>query len=203
MDLGDYRTRNLPTSVYTRTVYADDEPVDVFEADDPLSRAYAAFGEGRFYESVIAFNEAIELESENGILYLARAQSHIAIQDYRAAYEDLIEGMERIPEWTEVEFSIAELYGNPDWYQEHFESLNNWVADYPRDYKAHFVLGYIHYFQGDYAAAKSEFIYALAWDEEHEQANRLMSSILEYEAESEVLAAEKDTPDSVSGDEER
>lgn len=192
VDLGDFRRRNLPERVYEESIYIENEPIDVYSDSDSLSRAYAAFAKGDFYESVIAFNEAIDVDRENGILYLARAQAHTAIADYRAAYEDLIRGMELIPEWTEVEFSIAELYANPEWFEAHFDALTRWVGDYPRDYKAHFVLGYIHYFQQDYEAAKSEFIYTLAWDKAHEQAAMLMNSILAYEAESEVLAAEKE-----------
>ncbi len=192
VDLGNYRSRNITTRVYERYVYHDTEPVDVFVAGDPVSRAYAAFGRGSFYQSVIAFNEAIEADPGNGILFLARAQAHIAIKDYRAAYDDLMLGMELVPEWTEVDFNIVELYGDPVWFEEHLNNLDRWVADFPRDYKAHFVLGYIHYFQQNYAAAKSEFIHALAWNEDHEQANRLMDSILEYEAETEVMSAENE-----------
>jgi len=192
IDLGDYRHRNVPDRVYEEWVYDDAEPVDVYADDDPLGKAYAAFARGDFYQSLIAFNDAIDRDPENGLLYLARAQAHIAIADYRTAYEDLILGMDLVPEWTEVEFSIAELYGNPEWFEEHFDALTRWVSDYPRDYKAHFVLGYVHYFQQDYAAAKSELIYTLAWDKNHEHASLLMDSILAYEAEAEVLAAEKD-----------
>lgn len=192
VNLGDFRRRNVPEYVYEESIYIEEDPVDVYEDSSPLSRAYAAFAKGSFYESVIAFNESIDADPENGVLYLARAQAHIAIADYRTAYEDLIRGMELVPEWTEVEFSVAELYANPDWFEEHYESLARWVSDYPRDYKAHFVLGYIHYFQQDYSAAKSEFIYTLAWDKDHPQAAMLMDSILAYEAEAEVRAVEKE-----------
>ena len=58
--------------------------------------------------------------------------------------------------------------------------------------RAFFVLGYIHYFQQDYTAAKSEFIYTLAWDKDHPQAVVLMDSILVLEAETEVCAVEKE-----------
>ena len=34
----------------------------VYEDSSPLSRAYAAFGKGSFYESVIAFNESIDAD---------------------------------------------------------------------------------------------------------------------------------------------
>ncbi len=168
----------------------DRDPIDVFEADDATSRAYAAFGEGRFYDSVIAFNQAIEEDPENGILYLARAQAHFAIQDFRAAYDDLIEGMGYVPEWLDVDMNIAELYGDPELFQKHYEALEKWVHDYPRDYKAHFVLGYIYYFQQDYKAAKNELVHTLAWEEDHKQAKELMDRIRKNEAEQEVTTAE-------------
>ena len=98
--------------------------------------------------------------------------------------------MELVPEWAEVDLDLAEIYGNPEWFQEHYDALNRWVGEYPRDYKAHFVLGYFHYFRQDYEAAKSEFVYTLAWDDSHLQAKQLMESILVLEAEAEVLAAE-------------
>ena len=192
VNLGDFRRRNVPKYVYEESLCIEEDPVDVYEDSSPLSRAYAAFAKGSFYASVIAFNESIDADPENGVLYLARAQADIAIADYRTAYEDLIRGMELVPEWTEVEFSVAELYANPDWFEEHCESLARWVSDYPRDYKAHFVLGYIYYFQQDYTAAKSEFIYTLAWDKDHPQAAMLMDSILAFEGETEVRAVEKE-----------
>ncbi len=190
VDLGDYRRRNVSPRVYEDYIDYDSAPADIFSDDDPLSRAYAAFNEGKFYESVVAFNEAIERESDNGVLYIARAQAFVAISDYRAAYDDLVQGLELTPEWTEIELNLAEIYANPDWFQEHFDALSQWVGEYPRDYKAHFVLGYFHYFRQDYEAAKSEFVYTLAWDESHPQARQLMDAILAVEAESEVMAAE-------------
>ena len=192
VDLGDYRRRNVSTHVYEQSLDYGKEPVDIFNDEDALSRAYSAFNAGKFYESVIAFNQAIEEDPENGVLYIARAQAQVAIRDYRSAYDDLILGLEMVPEWTEVELNLAEIYGNPDWFQEHYDELSNWVGEYPRDYKAHFVLGYFHYFRQDYDAAKSEFVYTLAWDESHLQAKQLMESILVFEAETEVLAAENE-----------
>ena len=100
MNLGDFRRRNLPTYVYEESVFIEEDPVDVYVDSSPLSRAYAAFAKGSFYESVIAFNEWIDADPENGVLYLARAQADIAIADYRTAYEDLIRGMELVPEWS-------------------------------------------------------------------------------------------------------
>lgn len=197
IDLGDYHRRNVPTRVYDEYIYDEREPEDIYMDSDPVSQAYAAFARGRFYESVIAFNNAIEFEPENGILYFARAQAHVAIRDYRSAYDDMIRGMDLVPEWSEVDFSIAELYSDPQWFEEHFQALSQWVADYPRDYKAHFVLGYIHFFEKDYASAKSEFVYTLAWDEEHEQAKRMLDSVLGLEAEMEVeaLVIEEQNPE--------
>lgn len=197
IDLGDYHRRNVPTRVYDEYIYDEREPEDIYMDSDPVSQAYAAFARGRFYESVIAFNDAIEFEPENGILYFARAQAHVAIRDYRSAYDDMIRGMDLVPEWSEVDFSIAELYSDPQWFEEHFQALSQWVADYPRDYKAHFVLGYIHFFEKDYASAKSEFVYTLAWDEEHEQAKRMLDSVLGIEAEMEVeaLVIEEQNPE--------
>ena len=190
IDLGTCESRNLPYHVYEKHIYYDRDAVDVFEAEDATSRAYAAFAEGRFYGSVLAFNDAIEEDPENGILYLARAHANFAIKDYRAAYEDLIQGMHYVPEWVDVDMSIVELYGDPEIFMMHYEALEKWVIDYPRDYKAHFVLGYIHYFQQDYASAKDELVYTLAWEEDHKQANELMERILQNEAEQEVNTAE-------------
>tara|TARA_B110000467_G_scaffold164557_1_gene194275 strand:- start:2130 stop:3587 length:1458 start_codon:yes stop_codon:yes gene_type:complete len=202
VDLGDFRRRNVSTHVYEESLDYGNEPVDIFNDEDALSRAYAAFNAGKFYESVIAFNQAIEEDPENGILYIARAQAQVAIRDYRSAYDDLIIGLEMVPEWSEVELNLAEIYGNPDWFQDHYDNLNKWVGEYPRDYKAHFVLGYFHYFRQDYEAAKSEFVYTLAWDEEHPQAKQMMESILVFEAETEVMAAENELLEDVSPEKE-
>jgi tetratricopeptide (TPR) repeat protein len=190
VDLGDYRRRNIPKHVYEESFDYGGDPTDIFDDRDALSRAYSAFNAGNFYESVIAFNQAINEDPENGIVYIARAQANVAIKDYRSAYEDLIRGMELVPEWSEVELDLAEIYGNPEWFQEHYDSLKRWVSEYPRDYKAHFVLGYFHYFRQDYEAAKSEFVYTLAWDDSHLQAKQLMESILVENGESETVSSE-------------
>ena len=193
----------MPTRVYDEYIYEEREPEDIYTDSDPVSRAYAAFAHGRFYESVIAFNDGIETEPENGILYFARAQAHVAIRDYRSAYDDMIRGMDLVPEWSDVDFSKAELYSNPQWFEEHFQALSQWVADYPRDNKAHFALGYIHYFEKDYASAKTEFGYTLAWNEEHEQAKRMLDSVLGLEAEMEVEALVIEEPDTEAAPEAR
>lgn len=189
IDLGDYRSRALPDYVYRERLSGYGSS-DVFDARDPLSKAYAAFGNGRYYDALINFNRSIKQDPENGLLYLARAQAQIAVKDYRLAYEDLTRGMELIPEWADVDFTLGEIYSNNNDLAAHTEALERWVERYPRDYKAHFVLGYFYYFHQDYVLAKDELVYTLSWNPEHEQANALMSRILEREAESEVLTRE-------------
>ena len=190
IDLGHYERRNVPHYVYDRQSRYEAEPVNIFEADDHLSKAYAAFENGRYYRALVEFNAAIDEAPEDGLLYLARGHVHIAVGDYRSAYDDLVHGMELIPDWGKVEFNMGEIYGDPDVFGEHFERLKKWVTEHPRDYQAHFVLGYVHYFLQEYETAKAELVYTLAWEPKHAQANRLMEDILEREAEQEVRGGE-------------
>lgn len=189
VDLGDYVVRNLPKYVYDQNRSGGRE-IDIFNAHDTVSRAYAGFSQRNYYNSLLAFNTAIKADSDNGLLYLARAQVNIATNDYRAAYDDLVSGMELIPEWADVDLNIAEFYSNPHDLQKHMRELEVWVEKYPRDFKAHFVLGYFYYFQQDYISAKSELIYALSWNGEHQQSHDLMDRILAREAEAEIADAE-------------
>ena len=64
----------------------------------------------KFYESILHFNRAINRDPNNGVLYLARAQAHSAASDYRAAYDDIIDGMNLIPEWPDVDIYLSETF---------------------------------------------------------------------------------------------
>lgn len=186
VDLGDYRNRNLPDWAYDAFL-GNAVPADIFRSNKTLAKAYAAFAMGKYYDSLVQFRLASRLEPDNALIYLARAQVHVAVKDYRSAYEDLVKGLEIMPEWADVRFNLTEIYSRTEDLYQHTEQLEQWVERYPRDFKAHFVLGYFYYFHQDYEAAKNELIYTLSWDENLPAAQLLMDKILEFEAESEVI----------------
>lgn len=189
MGLGSFAHRNVPEYVYdSDTYYYSDarRPINIYEAEDALSRAYAAFGDGEYYESILAFDDAQDEKPEDGLIPLARAQAYIAIGDLRNAYDDLVTGMALIPDWTDVDLTLTEIYGIPEDFEDHLAELQTWVRDHPKDVRAHFVLGYVDYFLQEYDLAKGELVYVLAWDEEHEQARILMDAIYERETEKQL-----------------
>jgi len=191
VDLGHYKNRNFPDWAYERYLGKNQRAIDIFKSSKPLAKAYASFAKGRYYDSLANFKRAIYADPENGLTYLARAQAQIAIKDYRGAFHDISRGLELFPEWAGVRINLSEIYSSSEEDIRHFEQLEDWVERYPRDYKAHFVLGYFYYFHQDYEAAKNELLYALAWDENLKPAQLLMDHILEIEAESEILTLEQ------------
>ncbi|EDY84495.1 tetratricopeptide repeat domain protein [Verrucomicrobiia bacterium DG1235] len=195
VDLGDYRNRNLPDWAYEEYL-ADYATADIFRSTTPLAKAYAAFAKSRYYDSLVQFRLASQIEPDNGLIYLARAQAQIAVKDYRAAFEDLKKGMTLLPEWADVRINLSEIYSDTIDLDTHISQLEAWVERYPRDYKAHFVLGYFYYFHQEYDAAKNELQYALSWNDQLEPALNLIDHILSFEAEQEVLTMEQDLPPS-------
>lgn len=193
VDLGFYENRNFPRWAYERFLEGS-RPTEVFKSSKPLPKAYATFAKGSYYESLSHFKRAIQKDPKNGLIYFARAQAQIAIKDYRAAYGDITRGFELFPEWADVQLNLTEIYSRSQDLSRHTEQLKEWVERYPRDYKAHLVLGYFYYFHQEYDAAKNELLYALSWDDELDAAHLLMDRILAFEAESEVHTLEQDLP---------
>ncbi len=191
VDLGDYRNRNIPEWAYEKFLERG-SPIDIFRSSNPLSKAYAAFAQGSYYDSLVQFKIASNLDRKNGLIYLASAQAQVAVKDYRSAFDDIVTGMELFPEWADAYVNLSEIYSRPEDLEQHTQQLEQWVERYPRDFKAHFVLGYFYYFHQDYDAAKNELLYALSWDDQLEPAHILMDHILEFEAESEVMTIDQD-----------
>ncbi|MEM9158915.1 MAG: hypothetical protein AAGB46_07665 [Verrucomicrobiota bacterium] len=186
IDLGDCYERNVPTYVYEEHIHYDSPPTSVFESSAPIDQAYAAFAKGSYFQAIVDFNRAIRRDHDNGLLYLARAQAYFSTKDYHSAYDDLIKGMELIPEWTEVSFNMRELYNREGDFEQQLDALERWVEEYPRDYKVHFVLGYMYFYLQEYESAKTELAYVLAWDENHEQGKKLLEHIYTQEAETDL-----------------
>lgn len=193
VDLGDYENRNFPHWAYERFLDGG-RPTEIFNSSQHLAKAYAAFAKGSYYDSLSQFKRALRNDPQNGLVYFARAQAQIAIKDYRAAFDDLTRGLELFPEWVDVRLNLTEIYSRNQDLARHAETLKDWVERYPRDHKAHFVLGYFYYFHQNYEAAKNELLYTLTWNEQLEPAQLLMDRILAFEAESEVLTLEQDLP---------
>ncbi|MDQ8187020.1 hypothetical protein [Pelagicoccus sp. SDUM812002] len=191
VDLGDYQNRNVPDWAYME--YLDNaSPTDIFQSNRPLAKAYAAFAKGSYYDSLVQFKRASQMEPQNALIHLASAQAQIAVKDYRSAFDDIVRGMDLFPEWADAYVNLSEIYSRTEDLKQHTTQLKQWVERYPRDYKAHFVLGYFYYFHQEYDAAKTELLYALSWDDDLKPAQLLMDKILEFEAESEVLTIEEE-----------
>jgi tetratricopeptide (TPR) repeat protein len=189
IDMGDYNERYVPAYVIDYQRRLERRPVDVFDASDPVSRAYAQFATRNYYHSVVYFHDAIRDYPDDGLLYLARAQGYAAIKDYRSAYDDIMYGMHLIPDWPEVRFNLAEIYSDPEEASKHLLALENWLDAHPEDWRAHFVLGYFRFFLQDYESAKLELVYTLAYDSDHWQARRMLDEIQERELEMELEQA--------------
>lgn len=187
VDLGDYAYRNVPSDAAQTQMgyYPEQTPVDVFQSTDPLPEAYAAFAQGDYYRSVARFGDAIRLRSNDGLVYMARAQSYIAIGDYRNAYEDILDGMERVPDWPKVKLNLLEIYSEPLDFDNHLASLELWVKQHGEDYRAHFVLGYVYYFLQEYDLAKAELVQVVADQPSHETAKRFLDEIYEKQQKGE------------------
>lgn len=183
VDLGDYEYRHVPYEVVeVQKRYVVDR-VEIFEDGDPLTRGYAAFANQDYYEAVAAFSDALYDNPNDGLIYFARAQAYVAIGDFRAAYEDILDGMELIPDWPKIKLNLIEIYSEPIDFDRHLAELESWVKAHPRDYRAHFVLGYVYYFLQEYDLAKSELVRVLGEKPGHPITERFMDEIYERQLE--------------------
>ena len=187
IDLGGYEVRHVPYVVREYQVRYETEPVDVFTNGDWLSIAYQRFAQGRYDESVGAFDHAIRRQPFDGVLYFARAQALIAAGSHLRAYVDLMMGMDLIPDWPDIDLNIMELYGEPQDFVNHLRYLEEQVAANPTDYRLHFVLGYVYFFIQEYELSKMELVYTMSYSNEHHQALRLLEEIYEIEIEDDTI----------------
>jgi uncharacterized protein HemY len=123
------------------------------------------------------------------LLYLAQAQAFIAVGDYRSAYDNILDGLDIVPDWLDVELNLTEIYGDPEEFSSHLRTLEEWVEKHPTDYRSHFTLAYVYYFLQEFDLARRELVYALANDRDHEHANRMMAEIRERQAEEDAAPA--------------
>lgn len=183
VDLGDYVYREVPVYVVEHQKRYVVENVEVFESDDPLREAYAAFANQDYYHAVASFSDALYDYPDDGLIYFGRAQAYVAIRDYRAAYEDILDGMELIPDWPQIRLNITEIYSEPIDFDIHLAELEQWVRTNDHDYRAHFVLGYVYYFLQEYELAKAELVRVLRDKPGHPVAERFLDEIYQRELE--------------------
>lgn len=185
VDLGAYGDRRVPDYVSTYQRQYDRQRGDVFEGRDHAASAYAHFAEKRYFRAIVEFDAAIEQRRDDGLLYFARAQAFFAVGDYRSAYEDLIAGMQWIPDWLDTQLNLTELYGDPAEFTAQLQALQKWTREEPKDFRAHFLLAYVYYFLQEYDLARAEVVYTLAYAPDHAEARRLLDKIYERQAEQE------------------
>lgn len=185
VDLGAYETRYIPTYVreYQVTYYNEAQPVDIYEASDSLSRAYAAFAREDYYSAITHFDRAVREHPKDGLLYFARAQAFFAVSDYRNAYEDILTGMDLIPDWPKINLNLTEVYSDPAAFDDQLDALSRRIQDRPDDYKAEFVLGYTYFFLQNYVRAREMFERVLDARPGHRAATDFLGRIDEIERE--------------------
>lgn len=170
-------------------VYGDDEEdfsselVDAYDGDARrhAERAYERSREGDSYGAIAAFSTAIAMASENGPLYLAQGLVYMQVGDLRSAYNKIEQGLSRMSDLSEGHPNLMALFADPNLVRWHISDLTALTEQYPNEYRAQFMLGYLHFLQGEYEKAKGPLQEAAARDSGNPQVRRLLDHIYQLQ----------------------
>ena len=148
------------------------------QAQDFQLSAESAFHSGRYDDSTDLVEQAIKLDSHNGLLKLFSSQTHFATGKYRIAAKRLNEATLLLApeEWNFFGKHFAVFYGQND-YVGHTQSLADYVQRRPDDYQAKVLLGYHYGIVGHPDSATRFFHQALRSNPDDDLAQRLIPTI--------------------------
>src|SRR5205807_4851276 len=102
-----------------------------------------AFSRGEYGRAAERFRHAADLAPAEAMPQFLLAQAHVALGNYRRAFDALRDGLALKPDWPAEPFRPAELYGdNLADYGAHLAALEDTLAAHPADALLLFLCGY-------------------------------------------------------------
>jgi hypothetical protein len=125
-------------------------------ADDPreeyerlLERGQEAFKDLEYGRAAQRFRQAIRLMEKESLPRFLLAQALLAQGKYHEAYDAIVEGLRRKPDWPGAKFRPIELYGDAvGEYPEHLAALREALRRHPNDPVLLFLTAYQLWFDG-------------------------------------------------------
>jgi hypothetical protein len=114
-----------------------------------------AFERGEYGRAAERFRQAADLAPNNAEPLLLLAQAHIALGNYRRAFDTIQTGLRLDPDWPKQPFKPIDLYGdNVADYAEHTQAIDDLLTAMPNDPVMLFLAGYQLWFDGRRDEAK-------------------------------------------------
>lgn len=142
------------------------------QADHGLTAGKRYLNEGKYALAVDAFLQAVLAAPQDGVPKLYFGLAHFAVGDYGYAVYAVRRGMDRVPDWGKEDKDLRYLYGKPADFDQHLAALTAHVQRSPADGDAHFLLGYMLYFTGQYQPAIEQLDLALQIDGSNRRRSR-------------------------------
>lgn len=142
------------------------------QADHGLAAGKRYFKEGRYDLAVDALLQAVLAAPQDGVPKLYFGLAHFAVGDFGYAVYAIRRGMDRVPDWGKEDMDLRYLYGEPADFDQHLAVLTAHVQRSPADGDAHFLLGYMLYFTGQYQLAIKQLDLALQIDGNNRRRSR-------------------------------
>ena len=147
------------------------------EYDRQVRLGQEAFQAEEYGRSAQRFRQATVLQPDVGQAYFLLAQSLIAMGKYHEAYDAIVAGLERKPDWPTSGFRPVEMYEVQAEYPEHLRTLEEALARHPRDPELLFVAGYALWFDGRRDEAGRLFQRALARAKDRGPIERFLAAL--------------------------
>ena len=149
------------------------------QADHGLAAGKRYFKEGKYDLAVNAFLHAVLAAPQEGVPKLYFGLAHFAVGDFGSAVYAIRRGMDRVPNWGEYKMNLRYLYGDPADFDQHLAVLTTHVQRSPAEGDAHFLLGYMLYFTGQYQPAIEQSDLALQIEGKNRHAAKLRQLAME------------------------
>ncbi len=134
------------------------EPEPKAEAARQTALGREAFAREEYGRAAERFRRASALAADEALPHFLLAQAHVALGNYRRAFDAVQAGLRLQPGWPGEPFRPLELYGdNPAAYPAHLAALGDTLAENPDDAVLLFLYGYLLWFDGRRAEARPLF----------------------------------------------
>lgn len=120
----------------------------VDEFDLAVQQGREAFRVQEYGRATQRFREALRQPDRDPAVWFLLAQSLIAQGKYHPAYDAVLEGLGRRPDWPESDFRPIELYEDAVEYGEQLQTIARVLERHPTDNHLLFLQGYLLWFDG-------------------------------------------------------
>ncbi len=143
---------------YPATITAAVDALDKNSSASTLMRQGGELFRGRDYlEAAKSFRQAIPLDVDNALPRFSFAHALFALGDYENAAYSIRRGLDLMPDWVSSGNNLWAAYGDARDFRDQRSALASWCKLNPTDGESLATLGYVDFFTGNLAGAKTAF----------------------------------------------